>query len=120
MITRMTPKYRVSPAARSAYSPPSSTPSTTLWKISAPETTRRSPRRLGEDQVGFLQVVGQDDLDLALDPLLDHVRALRPALVVPLQRADDGVDRVAAQPLDELLLAGALLGAADRGDDRRD
>src|SRR5918999_4632697 len=84
-----------------------------LWKTSAADGTRRSPLRLREDEVRLLEVLREDDLDLAVDPLLDHVRALGSARLVPAQRPDDGLDLVVVQPVDELLLALALLGAAD-------
>src|SRR5690606_29615928 len=93
--------------------------STRLWKRSVP-VTRRSPGRLGEDEIGLLGLLRQDDLDLAVHVLLDEVGALGLARLVPGQRADDGLDLVGAQPVDELLLALALLGAAhglDGGDD---
>ena len=37
-------------------------------------------------------VLGEADPDLAVDVLLDHVRALRAAVLVPAERADHGVD----------------------------
>src|SRR5688500_8625727 len=109
ITTRMMPKYSVRPAARRAESPPRSTPRMTLWKSRAPEGTYRSPLRLRVHEVGLLHVLGQDDLDLTVDPLLDHVRALWAARVVPAQRTHHGLHLVAAQPLHQPLLAVALL-----------
>src|ERR687898_3019709 len=91
-----------------------------LWKSRAPDTTWVSPLRLGVHEVGFLHVLRQDYLDLAVHPLLDHVRTLRPTLVVPLQRTDDGLDLVGVQPVHQLLLAVALLHATHCLDRRRD
>src|SRR5690606_21314632 len=119
ITTRITPKYRVRPAARRAYSPPSSTPRIRLWNSRLPEITW-SPVRLGVDEVRFLGLGRQHDLDLAVDVLLDHVRALWPAGLVPAERPHHGLDRVLAQPLHQLLLALALLGAAHRLDGRGD
>src|ERR687895_2641335 len=91
-----------------------------LWKSSAPDGTNGSPLGLREDEVALLQVLREDDPDPAADPLLDHVRALRAPRLVPAERPDDGLDLIRVQPVDELLLALALLGAAgglDRGGD---
>src|ERR1700753_1386806 len=112
ITTRMMPKERASPAASRAYSPPRSRPRMTLWKTSI----GRSPGRLRIDQVGLLGLGREHDLDVVADPLLDHVGALRVARGVPFQRADDRLDRVAVQPVDQLLLALPLLGAPGRLD----
>src|SRR6266536_4461610 len=102
ITTRMIPKYNVRPAASSAYSPPSSTPRTRLWNSRA---TAGSPLRLGVLDGGFLEVVRQYDLDLPAHPLLDHVRALRPARGIRAQRAHHGVHGVRVQPVHQLALA---------------
>src|SRR3954453_13877699 len=53
----------------------------------------------------------QQDLRLAVLPLADQELALRRARLVPLQRAEDRVDGVAADPVGELVL---VVDRADR------
>src|ERR687885_240528 len=52
----------------------------------------------------------EHDLRLAVLPLADQELALRRARLVPLERAEDRVDRVAADPVGELVL---VVDAAD-------
>src|ERR1700741_4151708 len=91
-----------------------------LWKSRSPDGTPRSPLGLREHELGLLDVLGEDDLDLPVDVLLDHVRALRTSRLVPAQRPDHRLDLVAAQPVHEALLAFALLGAPHALDRSRD
>src|SRR5687768_10610080 len=117
ITTRITPKYSVSPAASRAYRPPSSSPRMMLWRRRGPDTSA-SPGRLDGDEVGLGQLLRQYDPDLAVDVLLDHVSALRPALGVPAQRPDHGVDGRVAQVVDQLLLTLWRGVGAVRGLDR--
>src|SRR5919202_6486871 len=117
LITRMTPKISVRPDASSAYVPPISRPRTTVWTSSV---TRRDDASLGarlparHDLVGRRRLLGQHDLRRAVLPLADEELALRAAVLVPAQRAEDRVDRVAAQPVGELELIVDRADALDR------
>src|SRR4051812_31601435 len=57
-----------------------------------------------DDLVARRRRLGQHDLRLAVLPLADEELALRRAGVIPLQRPEDRVDGVRAQPVGELLL----------------
>src|SRR5919112_6599476 len=56
----------------------------------------------------------QHDLRLAVLPLADQELALRRAGLVPLQRAEDRVDAVAADPVGELVLVADRADGLDR------
>src|SRR5690606_27435163 len=80
----------------------------------------RSPGRLHGDEVCRGLVDRRTDLGVAVHVLLDEVGAVRGTSLVPTEGADERRDLARVGPVDELLLALALLRAADRLDDRRD
>src|SRR5437868_12586339 len=110
LITRMTPKIKVSPAAISAYIPPVKMPSTRLWarrpgliqttvrgeamnsqrqsarnRIEADGPCNRLPVRLRIDRIGVLVRIPlrRDHVDQGALPLLEQVATLRPAQLIP-------------------------------------
>src|SRR5574341_1193758 len=112
MLMFMTPKIRVSPAAKSAYTPPHSKPRMTVssaWVTQASSSRLAGPGGLRVDHgLGGGDVLWQDDLGLALLPLGEEEVGLgRPGLV-PAQRAEDRRDLVAPQPVRQLVLVDLL------------
>src|SRR4051794_32096493 len=134
LMTPITPKINVSPDAISAYTPPIRSPRMIAWTNSvmvaspdcrpggAPRGAVRPaapyPSRPGvllDDGLRRRGRLGQDDLRLAALPLADQELALRRAPLVPLQRPEDRVHAVRADPVGELRL---VVDAADRLDRR--
>src|SRR5690348_898212 len=70
-------------------------------------------RGLLDDGLRGRRRLRQHDLRLAVLPLPDQELALRRARLVPLERAEDRVDAVAADPVGELVL---VVDRADRLD----
>src|SRR4051795_6687136 len=96
-----------SPGCRPSGTPPGAA------RPAAPYPSRA--RGLLDDGLGRRRRLRQDDLRLAVLPLADQELALRGARLVPLERAEDGVDAVRPDPVRELRL---VLDATD-GLDRR-
>src|SRR3954454_16761540 len=116
LITRMTPKISVRPEASRAYVPPISRPRTivwTNWVTRRDDASLRARLPARDDLVGRRGLVGQHDLGLAVLPLADEELALRAAVLGPAQRAEDRVDRVLAQPVGELELVVDRADAVD-------
>src|SRR5215213_2369499 len=91
------PDPRGAPCGRPTRSPP--TPVLLPAALGAP------PRN---DLVRGSRLLRQDDLGHATLPLADEELALRPAELIPAQRAEDRVDLVLAEPVGELHLAVAV------------
>src|SRR5438876_3344818 len=136
LMTFMTPKISVSPAAISAYIPPVRTPSTRLWAKSPgliePRTRRRGPPRevgpsshptssqmapanrlpgrLGIDRIRVLVRVAfrRDHMHDTVLPLLEQIAALWPAKLVPTDLALDRRDLVGMQPVGDLRVVHRL------------
>src|SRR5207248_11385164 len=116
LITRMTPKIKVSPAAINAYIPPVRTPRTRLWarrpgliqgtiggepprqqrlsarhRIKADRPCTRLPVRFRIDRIGVLVRIPfrRDHVHDAALPLLEEVAPLRPSQLIPTDLALD-------------------------------
>src|SRR4051794_25772016 len=130
LMTPITPKISVSPEAISAYTPPIRSPRMIAWTnsvmvaspagrpggapLDAVRPAAPCPSLPGvplDDALRRRGVLGQDDLRLAVLPLADQELPLRGARLVPLERPEDRVDAVRADPVGELGLIG---DAADR------
>src|SRR6266508_4686436 len=128
-MIRITPKISVRPDANSAYTPPISSPRSTVWTrrvtgrspsdryppppASAPRSGR--PLRLGvDDGLGCGDLLGKDDLRLGPLPLRQQERLLGRPRLVPRQRSQERLDLVRVQ----VVLDRLLVDLAD-GFDRR-
>src|ERR671924_1297373 len=126
LITRMTPKIRVSPDASRAYTPPISRPRMRVWMDSVtprrprafcgasatrpaeshPFVLLRPPSR--DDLLRRRRLVRQHDLRHSALPLTDEELAFGSPLIIPAERSQDGVDRVLPQPIGQLDLTVSL------------
>src|SRR3954451_8366973 len=133
LITFITPKISVSPEAISAYTPPIRSPRMMAWTNSvmvvspdcrpsgAPPGAARPAapypsraRGLLDDGLGRRGRLRQHDLRLAVLPLADQYLPLRGARLVPLERPEDGVHGVRADPVRELGLVADAADGLDR------
>src|SRR3954469_23794496 len=96
----------VSPDCRPSGAPPGAA------RPAAPYPSRA--RVLLDDGLGRRGRLRQHDLRLAVLPLADQELALRGARLVPLERPEDRVDAVAADPVGELRLIADAADALDR------
>src|SRR4051794_25304683 len=134
LMTPITPKISVSPDAISAYTPPIRSPRMIAWTNSvmvaspgcrpsgtppgaarpaAPYPSRA--RGLLDDGLGRRRRLRQHDLRLAVLPLADQELALRGARLVPLERPEDRVHGVRADPVGQLRLVADAADGLDRG-----
>src|SRR5690606_35008450 len=114
LITRMTPKIRVRPAATRAYTPPSSSPRTRFW-TSCVMSAGASRELSHDDGVGGGGRLRKDELHPAVLPLADEELPDRAAVIVPLQFAEDGLHAVGAQPVGHRGLVLDVADGLDRG-----
>ena len=68
----------------------------------------------GDDLVGGRRFLGEDDLGVPVLPLADQELPDRGTGVLPLERPEDRVDRVLAQPVGERELIVDAADALDR------
>src|ERR1044072_8179300 len=99
LMTRITPKISVNPDASRAYTPPIRRPRTTVWtswvtRLGYASLRTRLPAV--DHVIGRGGILREHDLGLAVLPLADEELALRAAVLVLAQRAEDRVDRVRA------------------------